>query len=360
MPRRRKNPVEKPKLGRGDIVREDGLPYPIVYYPRWGPFFAFAKDGNSTPVLCACSKQAAINAVNIREMICGTQEYEDLYDAPLSSVIFPDAIAKQSLKSSEDAFSSITFVDGLCHKCNLQVPSLLYHTYYRDFPEFNKYFGWYIDQTYYRYGIRPLSLCSIGRVAYPITCIESECPKEYLDIIKEHNALFDEYSFDLEFTDSKKASKEVQNLARKHHDIRLRMGKLQRILHYKIYGLAQYELKYMKVGENLQSESKLYNIICELFPGKEVRRHYKDEWLEGLILDIYIPSLKLAFEYQGEQHFISFEYLGGESTMELSQLRDEQKVELCINNGVKLVVINYDEPLTIEYIQKKVGRSING
>jgi hypothetical protein len=354
MPRRKKNNVEKPKLGRGDIVREEELPYPIVHYPRWGPFFAFAKDEKSTPALCACSKQAAINAVKIREMICGVQEYEDLGDAPLSDALFPDVIAEQSLKDFKDPFSTITFIDGLCHKCNSRIPSLLYHTYYRDFSEFYQYFGWYVDQTYYQFGIEPLSPLFIGRGSSPITYIESECPQEYLDIIREHNTLFDEYSFDLEFVDSENKSKEARQLARKHHDIRLKMDKLQRILHYKIYGLTQYKLKYIKVGENLQGETQLYKVICELFPDNEVRRHYKDVWLEGLILDIYIPDMKLAFEYQGKQHYKPIDFFGGVSVLEENQLRDEQKAELCGGNGVNLILIDYDEPLTIENIRNKL------
>ena len=45
-------------------------------------------------------------------------------------------------------------------------------------------------------------------------------------------------------------------------------------------------------------------------------------------LDVYIESLKLAFEYQGEQHYRPIYGMG--TNYEGQQRRDEEKREACI------------------------------
>lgn len=351
MPRRKKIIIEKPKLGRGAIVREDGLPYPIVYYPKpWGSFLAFAKDEDSSPVLCACSKQAVINAVIIRRKINGMLEPDSLIHAPFASVVFPDAIAEQSMKNIEDPFSSITFVDGLCHKCNLKVPSLRCRVYGHN-SEFYQYCGQYIDQTYYRFGISPLPYERGFGNFNPITYIENECPEEYARIVRYHNKLWERfweisvridrekaiYHFGREVVESpefnlssvwsqllgvkaEEISEEVANLCHEYSLLKGQINKAKRDIKHKIFNLTKYEFGYMKVNENLNKERRLYQLICELYPNYKVLYQYKDEWLDRLTLDIYIPELKLAFEYQGEQHFIPFDHIGGEWGLEENQL----------------------------------------
>jgi hypothetical protein len=69
------------------------------------------------------------------------------------------------------------------------------------------------------------------------------------------------------------------------------------------------------------------------------------EWLKPQRLDLFIPDLKLAIEYQGEQHFIPVELFGGEEGFQLRQESDERKKKLCEANGINLEYINYDEDL---------------
>lgn len=49
------------------------------------------------------------------------------------------------------------------------------------------------------------------------------------------------------------------------------------------------------------SELTLYKIIKDIF--KDAIYQYRTEWLGRQSIDIYIPSKKIAFEYQGEQHY---------------------------------------------------------
>ena len=69
-------------------------------------------------------------------------------------------------------------------------------------------------------------------------------------------------------------------------------------------------------------------------------------------LDIYVPRFRVGVEYQGQQHYHSVEAWGGEEALRKTQERDALKVELCKQAGVKLVTVDYTEPLTDEHIRQ--------
>ena len=56
-----------------------------------------------------------------------------------------------------------------------------------------------------------------------------------------------------------------------------------------------------------------------------------------LTLDFFLPKQNIAIECQGEQHFISIEYFGGDEKFEKRIKYDNLKKELCQQNGVKLI-----------------------
>jgi hypothetical protein len=70
------------------------------------------------------------------------------------------------------------------------------------------------------------------------------------------------------------------------------------------------------------------------YPLTEIR--YKSG--EPIQLDIFVPSLKLAIEYQGEQHYQS-DHIYNESAV--VQSRDKFKREACNALGITLVEIPY-------------------
>ena len=114
------------------------------------------------------------------------------------------------------------------------------------------------------------------------------------------------------------------------------------------------QMGYPKIGDAWVSETMLFHIVEEIYPDVEIIRHHRPNWLEGLELDIYIPSIKLAFEYQGLQHFQAVEHWGGKAKLEIQKEHDSRKKRICKEKGVRLICVNYDEELTNEYIRKRI------
>ena len=104
------------------------------------------------------------------------------------------------------------------------------------------------------------------------------------------------------------------------------------------------------------SEALLYRLVRDLYAPREVTFHYRPEFLEGLELDVYVPHLRLGIEYQGFQHFEPVEHWGGEDALEDVRERDRRKRRLCTKNGIRLLVIRHDEPLTEEHIKQLIDK----
>lgn len=105
------------------------------------------------------------------------------------------------------------------------------------------------------------------------------------------------------------------------------------------------------IGEGWISETTLFRNLKSIFPEYEVVHHGKPPWLGRMHLDVYIPDLKIAFEYQGKQHSEPVEYFGGKESFEQVQRRDREKNELCIINGIKLFHIHEGEDFSIETLR---------
>ena len=72
-----------------------------------------------------------------------------------------------------------------------------------------------------------------------------------------------------------------------------------------------------------------------LFP--DAVYQYSADWLDQQVLDIFIPSMNCAIEYQGEQHYEVVEYFGGEDKLSEQELMDELKRQKCKENNVSLL-----------------------
>lgn len=94
-----------------------------------------------------------------------------------------------------------------------------------------------------------------------------------------------------------------------------------------------------KIGEGWVTETTLYYQIKEAFPGHEVVQHAQPPWLGRQHLDIFIPALSVAIEFQGKQHDEPIEYFGGREQFEMTCRRDELKRKKCKKMKVQLIYI---------------------
>lgn len=119
----------------------------------------------------------------------------------------------------------------------------------------------------------------------------------------------------------------------------------------------EYTLKFKKVNNKLKSSyhQKAYEIIKKLYPLYPV---YEETKLCGtkndLYIDMFIPSLGIAVEVNGEQHYKFNPYfhqnIAGYSR---AMSRDQEKKLWCEINGITLIELAYNE--TEEQWQNKLS-----
>lgn len=311
---------------RGIVTYED-LPMPVVYYPGYsGAFFAFSEDVGEKIYFCECERHAIENYIQLkRQRITG--DISTATESPLEEYLFPPIIASISKGFNDAPLTPFGFRENLCFRCNKKIPKEKFCLpMYGGL--FKQRFGWYIRQEELRMGID-------RRQIRCLNILPEECTPELYDCI---------YRLSKAMEESIQAS---------HNDNSLM--KLRREYENAIENVVRTQMGYPKIGDAWVSETMLYHIIEEIYPNIEIIRHHRPNWLEGLELDIYIPSKQLAFEYQGLQHFQAVEHWGGKEKLEIQKEHDSRKKRICQEKGITLICINYDEELTNEYIRKRIA-----
>ena len=82
---------------------------------------------------------------------------------------------------------------------------------------------------------------------------------------------------------------------------------------------------------------------------------FRAEWLGWQSLDIYIPSLSAAIEYQGAQHYKASEFFGGVQGLVENQERDKQKRAKCQAMNIQLFEWNYKTTVTLDNIVRFIN-----
>ena len=97
-------------------------------------------------------------------------------------------------------------------------------------------------------------------------------------------------------------------------------------------------------------ELSLFQTVHKRYP--DMLYQYRPDWLGRQSLDLYIPSLRMAIEYQGIQHYLPVEFFGGEEALLQRQELDEQKKRLCEENGVRLIEWPYSLEPTEDSLER--------
>ena len=110
-----------------------------------------------------------------------------------------------------------------------------------------------------------------------------------------------------------------------------------------------YETSYSKIMEGSKcpncvfsrGEKEVADVLDSL--SIEYTREHSFEYLGRKRFDFYIPSLNIAIEYDGEQHYKSIDAWGGEEYLESVRQSDALKNDFCDYMGIDLLRIPYWE-----------------
>ena len=99
-----------------------------------------------------------------------------------------------------------------------------------------------------------------------------------------------------------------------------------------------------KFGTKKSSQRYLFLQVQKLFPGEEIVEDYFHNEISRnsnfpIQFDIFLLNKNIAIEYHGKQHYEDIP--SGFSPVELFKDRDEEKIKLCEQYGIKLVIIPY-------------------
>ncbi|MHB8172133.1 MAG: PDDEXK family nuclease, partial [Thermincolia bacterium] len=107
-----------------------------------------------------------------------------------------------------------------------------------------------------------------------------------------------------------------------------------------------------KKGEISISQKKLRDMIKETLPEYQIVDEHE---IGKLRLDIYLPDLNMAFEFDGPQHHIYPNHIHKtKKEFEKQQRCDRQKDKMCKQQGITLIRIRWDEELSMKTILSKV------
>jgi len=338
---------EKRMINQDGIVTIEELPYPYVYYPGFlGTFIGFKNDKKRVINLCSCSKQAILNYLEFRNLGSNSQAIPSR-NFILDSQDFPIQLVNKRMNKSyinkTIVFDTLNFENNLCHECNKIKPKILFST---DIGSFKENYGWYINKQAYEYGVIPY--LTMRKFEYKEHLIPNDIRKTIEITKNEYNLKNIEISkrYNNNWQDIIKDEERI-NLYERYNDQIIRINKI-------IENTVRLKFGFEKIGDQWTSETILYYLIEEIFPGKKIYRNYRPYWLNRMEMDIYIEDLKLAIEYQGIQHYYPIEHWGGDEGLKKVQERDRKKKEILDKKGIKLFYVRYDEELSKSDLKKKL------
>ncbi len=112
-----------------------------------------------------------------------------------------------------------------------------------------------------------------------------------------------------------------------------------------------------------RAEQHLFATVSALYPDYQVLRNVRDPDFafeasgRAMELDIFIPDLDLAFEYQGEQHYRPVAFFGGEPAFQKIKARDAEKRRFFADHDIQLVEVPYTWNGSLESLKTMIRGS---
>lgn len=315
-------PLNHKAIGNIETCYEPHLPLPYVHYPDlYEIFITYSTSPYGEQYLCACQEKAV--RVYLR-----FNYYENDCELPaeLSLGQLNAAITKHNLRyhSVLWALEKVNFKADICHLCNVTVPYRLYcHPMYGTLLE--QHYGWFTKCAELNEGVQ---LIEYGIDVYA-QALSPELTPLLTPMVVELPVI-GKKRFSLETGDRAVIKKLIQN------EIRGKLG----------IGTSRAESFNEKI---------LLMMVKALFSDYEILSRTYPPFLSGLELDIYIPSLPLAIEYQGKQHYKAINFFGGADALNAVKKRDAKKMRLCKKNEIPLIKFNYREVLSWELVKYKLA-----
>lgn len=107
-----------------------------------------------------------------------------------------------------------------------------------------------------------------------------------------------------------------------------------------------------EIGKGWASELALLDLVQTIWPS--AIHQWRPAFLGLQSIDIFIPDIKLAIEYQGQQHYEAVSLFGGELGFEATKARDERKRILLDSNEIPLLEWPYHVAITLDELKRSI------
>lgn len=94
----------------------------------------------------------------------------------------------------------------------------------------------------------------------------------------------------------------------------------------------------------LVGQTRLYNKLKEIYPNEEIIFEATNKiipWIDNQRIDIYFPSINVAVELMGPQHYEEISFFKNGSSLSIIQERDNRKRIKCKQNNCDLYELKY-------------------
>lgn len=330
----------------------ESLPLPVVYYGGlYSTFIRFAENESSESFLCECSRSAAIN--QIWDTISHLGGPSPWSIASLGNLLDhrPQDYQRDGpgcrFSIADEVIPLLQFRPGLCHLCNHAVPSIDYgyELCCRKASFFVRRFGFYVQQWLLSQG-----LTGWGSQIVNVPLSGTVQPLLEIDTIEARKKIFSVpyHGFGVE------PATWLENRALRNA-LRTQNERVCDFAEAQVRELFRFPAK----GRLAQAEHLLLFIFRRIYGSENVIHRSRPAWLAGLELDVHVPSLGMAAEYQGHQHSSarSFLHSNDPCRFKATQARDARKIDLCQINGTALYYFDERDYLTEELVRKRIGLS---